>query len=151
MYSVTYRSTDWSITHLNDVVNQNSSSMSVVGLFGSSSSQTSADLRHDVFALLTRLCAVNMPLVMSRHTTAQQLLRWATVWPQQTWPKSRGCCAPFRGGAGFPSNIMSPGLRPTYQVVSWFIQPFGHNRRPWPIKWGGGCCAPFRGGKLGPI
>jgi len=23
-----------------------------------------------------------------------------------------GCCAPFRGGAGFPSNTMSPGPRP---------------------------------------
>ena len=24
-----------------------------------------------------------------------------------------GCCDPFRGGAGSPSNTMSPGLRPT--------------------------------------
>jgi len=33
------------------------------------------------------------------------------------------------GGAGFPSNTMSPGPRPIppYQVVSWSIQPFGHN------------------------
>jgi len=28
-------------------------------------------------------------------------------------PKSEGCCAPFRGGAGSPSNIMSPGPRCT--------------------------------------
>ena len=32
-----------------------------------------------------------------------------------------------RGGTGFPSSTMWPGLRPT-QVPSWSIQPFGHNR-----------------------
>jgi len=31
--------------------------------------------------------------------TVQQLLRWATV-PEQSEPKSGGCCAPFSGGAG---------------------------------------------------
>jgi len=32
-------------------------------------------------------------------------------------------------GAGSPSNTMSPRLRPTpYQMVSWCIQLFGHNR-----------------------
>ena len=31
------------------------------------------------------------------------------------------------GGGGSPSNTMSPGLRPPYQVASWSVQPFGHN------------------------
>jgi len=37
--------------------------------------------------------------------------RLATIY--RHGPKSRGCCAPFRGGAGSPSNAMSPGSRPT--------------------------------------
>ena len=43
--------------------------------------------------------------------------------------KLLGPC-PFLGDeAGPPSNAMSPGLRPTsYQVASWSIQPFSHNR-----------------------
>jgi len=50
---------------------------------------------------------------------------------QRSGPRSEGCCAPLRGGeAGSPSNTLSSGPRPTppYQVVSWSIQPFGHNR-----------------------
>jgi len=40
--------------------------------------------------------------------------------------KAGGCCAPFRGSS---SNTTSPGQGlPPYQVVSWSIQPFGHNR-----------------------
>jgi len=41
-----------------------------------------------------------------------------------------GLQCPFAwGGAGSPFNAMPPGLRlPPYQVVSWSIQPFGHNR-----------------------
>ena len=40
-----------------------------------------------------------------------------------------GAAVPLYVGAGSPSNTMSPGrgLSP-YQVVSWSIQPFGHNR-----------------------
>jgi len=45
-------------------------------------------------------------------TRAQQLPRWAAV-PQLSGPKSGGCCAPFRVGAGSPSNTMRPGPRPT--------------------------------------
>ena len=43
--------------------------------------------------------------------------------------KSGGCCAPF-WGARSPSNTMRPGLRPIppFQVASWSIQPFDHNR-----------------------
>ena len=44
--------------------------------------------------------------------------------------KVGGCCAPFRGGAGTPSNTMwlGPGRGlPAYQVASWSIPPFGRN------------------------
>jgi len=34
----------------------------------------------------------------------------------------------FWGGAGSASKAMSPGPRPPYQMASWSIQPFGHNR-----------------------
>jgi len=37
-------------------------------------------------------------------------------------PKSGGCCAPFRGGAGSPSNTMWPG--PKYQLrTKWHLDP----------------------------
>jgi len=59
------------------------------------------------------------------------------------WKEVGSCCAPFRG-AGSPSNTMLPGLRlPTYQVASWSIQPFGHNRHG--PKIGGRGAVPFRG------
>ena len=34
-----------------------------------------------------------------------------------------GCCAPFGGGAGSPSNTMSPGLRPTCVPSGILIHP----------------------------
>ena len=62
-------------------------------------------------------------------SSAQQLLREATLWPQQTWAEKWELLCPFPlGGAGSPSNTMSPGQDlPPYQVASWSIQPFGHN------------------------
>jgi len=41
--------------------------------------------------------------------------------------KVRGCCVSFRGGAGSPSNTMSPGLRPTFIPSGILIHPSGHN------------------------
>jgi len=126
-------------------------------------------------------------------TRAQQLLRWATVWPQYTWAEKWGgdYCAPFWGGAGSPSKTMWPGPRsisvpsgilihpavrplhrpkiggytpfgrgagspsntmstgtglPPHQVVSWSIQPFGHNRHGPKSEW---LLCPFLG-ELGP-
>jgi len=64
------------------------------------------------------------------QTRAQQLLRWATVWPQQTWAeKWGGAAVPVSmGGAGSPSNTMSPGLRPTSVPSGIWIRPaIGHN------------------------
>ena len=58
-------------------------------------------------------------------TRAQQLLRWTTVWPQQTWTeKWVGCGAPFRGeGAGSSSNTMSPGPSPSSVPSGILIHP----------------------------
>jgi len=40
------------------------------------------------------------------------------------WPKNvGGCCAPFRGGAGSPSNALSPGPRPTSVPSDILIHP----------------------------
>jgi len=49
-------------------------------------------------------------------TRAQQLLRWVTVWAQQTWAQKWGGAAGVRlsvAGAGSSSNTMPPGPRPT--------------------------------------
>jgi len=52
-----------------------------------------------------------------------------TLWPQQTWARKWGLLCPFLwGGAGSPSNTLSPGSRPTsVPVAFWSIQPFYHN------------------------
>jgi len=41
--------------------------------------------------------------------------KWAEIWG--------GCCVPFRGGAGFPSNTMSLGPRPTSKPSGTLIHP----------------------------
>ena len=73
------------------------------------------------------------------------MLRWATVLGQTAAEKwGTGCCAHFRGELGSHRTQchLGRGLRP-YQVVSWCIQPFGHNTHG--PKSGRGCCVPFRG------
>jgi len=58
--------------------------------------------------------------ILSRyiHTRAQQLLKWATVWPQHTWAEKWGeLLCPFDGGAGFPSNTMSQTYKKTYRCL----------------------------------
>jgi len=67
--------------------------------------------------------------IVANKTRAQQLLRWSTVWLQQTWAeKWVSCCAPFLGELGphLTQCRLGRGL-PPYQVASWSIQPFGHN------------------------
>jgi len=91
-----------------------------------------ADVMEPDCKIADRSCFCGMTL--RRNATlvrAQQLLRWATVWPHHNrhGPKSgTGCCSPFRRGAESPSNTMSPGPRPT-SVPSGILshQPFGHN------------------------
>jgi len=62
-------------------------------------------------------------------------------------PKRGGCCAPFVGAAGSPSNTMWPGPRYT-SVPSGIlsIQPFGHNGH-WGSKLG---AVPLLGAELRP-
>ena len=44
------------------------------------------------------------------------------IWPQRTYGPKIGGCAPFLGGgAGFPSNTMWLGLRPTYRMPSFIL------------------------------
>jgi len=63
-------------------------------------------------------------MTTSHWTRAQQLLRWATVWPQQTWVENWGAAVPLSvGRAGFPPNTMSPGLRPTSVPSGILIHP----------------------------
>jgi len=57
-------------------------------------------------------------------TTAQQLLRWATIWPQiDMGRKVGGCCVPLRGEAGSSSNTVSSGPRPTSVPSGILIHP----------------------------
>jgi len=69
--------------------------------------------------------------VLYNLTRAQQL-RWATVWPQQTWAEKWGeLLCPFLGRAGSPSNAMSPRPRPTSLSSDVLIQP-----AVWAGNWG---------------
>ena len=52
------------------------------------------------------------------------------VWPQQTWAENWGLCPLFGEGELGP-HLAQCGLGrglPPYQVASWSMQPFGHNR-----------------------
>jgi len=68
---------------------------------------------------------------MSSATRAQQLLRWATVWPQQTWAEKWGLVCTFLGGAWFPSNTMWPGSRPTSVRSGIVIHPAAWRQQTW--------------------
>ena len=62
---------------------------------------------------------------------AQQLLRWATVWQQQTWAeKWAGAAVGGWVPTGSPSDTMWPGLRPTSLPSGMLIHPtVDHNCR----------------------
>jgi len=71
------------------------------------------------------------------------------VWPQQTWAEKRhGLLCPFRREELSPlpnPHLTQCGLSrgiPTYQVASWSIHPFGHNRHGPQIS-GGLLCSLF--------
>jgi len=68
-------------------------------------------------------------------TRAQQYLRWTTVGHLRHKPKSGGCCATFRRGAGFPSNTSSHGLRFTSVPSGIFIHPTVWPQYTWAEKW----------------
>jgi len=54
-----------------------------------------------------------------------------------------GCCAPFHGGAGSPSNTMSPGLRPTFIPDGILIHLAVWPQQTWAKNW---LLCPFLGG-----
>ena len=64
------------------------------------------------------------------------------VWPQQTWAENWGFC-PLEGVELGPRQTQCCLGRdlPLYQVASWSIQLFDHNKHGQKV-WG---CAPFRG------
>jgi len=62
------------------------------------------------------------------------------VRPQQTWAKNWGELGHHLTQCGLGQGL------PPYQVASWSIQPFGHNRHGPKI----GGCSPLREGDLGP-
>jgi len=71
------------------------------------------------------------------------------VWPQQTRAENWGLC-PFFGEGELGTHLTQCRLGrslPSYQVASWSIQAFDHNR--YGPKIGGGLCH-FGGGELGP-
>jgi len=78
--------------------------------------------------------------------------RLSSCWDGRPFDHNRhGVDVPLLGGAGSPSNIMWPGPRlPPYQVVSWPIQPFGHNRIDVSRKGGGAAVRLFGKGSWAP-
>jgi len=59
-------------------------------------------------------------MLSKSSTVAEMGDRLATVDMER---KVGGCCAPFRGGAGSPSNTISPGPRPTSVPSGILIHP----------------------------
>ena len=76
--------------------------------------------------------ASNTMLPGSRPTIAPSgILIHPDIWPQQTWAENWKAVPPFREwelGTHLAQCGLSQGL-PPYQVASWSMQPFGHNRR----------------------
>jgi len=67
---------------------------------------------------------VQLSLTTTNQTRPQQLLRWVTVWPQQICAEKWGAAVPLSvGGAGSPSETMSPGPRPTSVSSGILIHP----------------------------
>ena len=74
------------------------------------------------------------PLPIPNHeTSAQQQLRLATVWPQQTWAENWGA-APLRR-TGSPSNTMSPRPRPSSVPSGILIHPAIWPQQTWAKNW----------------
>ena len=64
--------------------------------------------------------------------------RARTKWPEK-W--RRGCCVPFRGGAGSPSNTVSHGQRPSPVPSGILIHPTVWSQQRWAK--GGLLCTHF--------
>ena len=87
-------------------------------------SQYNVGIREGCEVMRSACASVCLSVRSHISTRAQQLLRWATVLPQDMGRKlGGGLCAPFRGGAGPPSNTMSPEPRPTSVPSGILIHP----------------------------
>jgi len=85
-------------------------------------------LKSITFYTHLHLRLVQFKLHKSYGTRAQQLLKWATVWPQQTWAEKWAGAAV--GGTGSWSNTTWPGPRPTSLPSGILIHP-----TVWPQLW----------------
>jgi len=68
------------------------------------------------------------------------ILMHQAIWPQYIGRKlGGGCCVPFWGGVGFPSNTMSPGPMPSSIPSGMLIHPAVWPQRTWAKNWRGLC------------
>jgi len=74
--------------------------------------------------LITNVCGCdNLSLTTQTNPRAKQLLRWTTVCHNRHGSKSWSAVPLSVGGAGSPSNAMSPGLWPTSVPSGILIHP----------------------------
>jgi len=69
----------------------------------------------------TECSAISIHVSTIYQTRAQQFLRWATVWPQQTSAEKGGCCAPFLGELG--PHLTQYGLGRGLLCNKWHLDP----------------------------
>jgi len=81
-----------------------------------------------------RTCAKNwvgaVPFFLGELVPIEDNVAWAEAYLHTKWYLSpSSLLATFEGGAGssLTQCLLGWGL-PVFQVVSWYIQPFGHNR-----------------------
>ena len=92
-----------------------------------------------------------------QHNKCSATAEWATIWPQYTWIKNWGRLCPLGEGELGPHLTQCDQGRslPPYQIASWSIQPFGHNRQGRKLGavvplWGGGAGSPSNTMSPGP-
>ena len=56
---------------------------------------------------------------------AQQLLRWATVWPQETWAENYGVTVPLSVGDWLPIQH-NVACAEAYLRTKWHLDPSNH-------------------------
>jgi len=86
---------------------------------------------------------MHLMAILYLHYKSSAVAEMGDSWPQKTWAENWGA-VPLFGGAAGPLLTQCRLHRALllYQVASWSIQPFGHNRHGPKIEGG---CAPFRG------
>ena len=94
---------------------------------------------HYTLGKLTVRIYCKLQLINSKIVSGTtKLLKWATVWPQQTWVEKRGAglLYPFRGSWVLVYNTMWPGPRSTYLPSGILIHPAVWPQQTWTENWG---------------